>query len=241
MSHSIIWLHDTVQGLRTQKLRGHYCMVVNPNADDFAQHVADFVRYEHAHGRKVRFRPRRFNPSKILQSTPETSNAIRPTDPRFIIHSTTLAAYEKILHDGCLKSTTQLRKNDASQHAIGFLPLGEPPDYLDYIMFAPLNDDGSGPEIVVNSHLRGEVCFDPHVSYSPQARMYFDAHKIIVDGLAVRDGTHVLKVYNTLPLENYWVTTVFAHDISLPPNAEHWTPALFGAAANAFFLEKFKT
>jgi hypothetical protein len=237
MSYSIIWLHDTMQGLRTQKLRGHYCMIVNPNADDFAQHVADFIRYEHAHGRKVRFRPRTFNATKLLQCTPETGNAIRPNDPRFAIHSTTLAAYANILRDGCLKSTTQLRKDGTNQHAIGFLPLGEPPDYLDYVMLAPLDDNGSGPEIVVNSHLRGEICMDPHVPYQPQARLYFDAHRIIADGFAVRDGAHVLKVHGQLPLEGYWLQTVLASDIPLPAGNEHWTPALFGAAANTFFMK----
>lgn len=67
-------------------------------------------------------------------------------------------------------------------------------------MFAPVDGLGSGNEMVVNSHLRGEVYFDPNSPYAPQARMYFDVYKIIFGGLAVRDGVHDLKVCDVLPL-----------------------------------------
>jgi len=156
---------------------------------------------------------------------------LRSYDPPILIHSTTLAAYEKIMRDGQLKSTSLLRKEGSAQRAVGFLPLGEPPDYLDYVMFG----NGVACEVVVNSHLHGKPCFDLHAPYEPQARMYFDAHKIIKDGLAVRDGTHIFKVYEALPLEGYLLRTVFAGDVALPSGEKNWTPLLFSEAADALF------
>ena len=107
-------------------------------------------------------------------------------------------------------------------------------------MFAPVDGWGSGSEIVVNSHLRGKPCFDPNALYEPQARMYFDAHKIIADGLALRDGTHTIKVYGALPLEGYLLRTVFAGDVALPAGEMYWTPTLFTEAANALFYREME-
>jgi hypothetical protein len=235
MKYSMIKIDENIQGFTGGKGPwGCFCITLNPNSDDFAYHVADFIRYENAHGRKVRIRPRNFDPSDALESVPENGSMLRSYDPPILIHSTTLAAYEKITRDGQLKSTSLLRKEGKSQNAIGFLPLGEPPDYLYYVMF------GSGPacEVVVNSHLHGKPCFDLNAPYQPQARMYFDAHKMIKDGLAVRDGTHIFKVYEALPLEGYLLRTVLAGDVSLPDGAEHWTPTLFTEAANALFYRE---
>ena len=237
--YSMLKIDEKMQGFACGKgPRGCFSITLNPNADEFAYRVADFIRYENARGRKVRFKPRSFDPSDALNSVPESGSVPRPSDPLYLVHSTTLTAYDKILKDGQLKSTSQLRKEGTAQHAIGFLPLGEPSDYLDYIMFGGMDNAGSlypGCEIVVNSHLRGEPCYDADAPYQPQARIYFDARKIIADGLAVRDGTHTLKVYGTLPLEEYHLRTVLAGDVTLPAGAEHWTPALFTEAANALF------
>lgn len=241
MKYSLLKLDENIQGFLVGKgPSGCFCLTLNPSAEDFAYHVADFIRYENAHGRAVRFQPRNFNPSDALSSVPKSGSVFRPSDSPFVVHSTTLKAYENILRDGHLKSTSQLRKEGKPQHAIGFLPLGEPPDYLDYVMFAGMDSYGaaSSSEIVVNSHIQGKPCFDSDAPYEPQARMYFDARKIIADGLAVRDGTHSLKVYGALPLAGYLLRTVFADDVTLPAGAEHWTPTLFTEAANALFLSE---
>jgi len=234
MKYSMLKIDKKINGSTAGKGSwGYYFLGLNPDAKNFAYLAADFIRYETAHGRKVRFKPRNFDPTDVLQRVPESGSVLRPSDPPFVIHSTTLEAYKKILLDGQLKSTSQLRKEGTIQHAIGFLPLGEPPDYLDYVMFGGFG--GPGGEVVVNSHLRGKPCFDPNTPYEPQARMYFDARKMIEDGLAVRDGAHVLKVHGALPLEGYLLRTVFAGDVVLPDGAECWTPTLFTEAANALF------
>jgi len=241
MKYSLLKLDEKMQGFTCGKGPwGCYSITLNPNAEDFAYHVADFIRYENAHGRKVRLKPRKFDLSDALNSVPKDGSVPRPSDPLFVVHSSTLTAYEKIVWDGQLKSTSQLRKEGTAQHAIGFLPLGEPPDYLDYVMFSRMDGPGSGSEIVVNSHLRGKPCFDPNAPYEPQARMYFDARKIIADGLGVRDGAHVLKVYGALPLGGYLLRTVFAGDVTLPIGVQNWTPSLFTEAANALFRHEME-
>jgi len=237
VKYSLLKIDENIDGFCAGRGPGGcYCLTLNPNAENFVFQVADFIRYENVYGRTVRFQPRSFDPSDALQRVPDSGSTLRPGDPRFISHSTTLAAYEKILRDGQLKSTALLRKEGADQNAIGFLPLGEPPDYLEYVMFGGI--DGAGGEIVVNSHMRGKPCYNPNAPCQPQARMYFDAHKIINDGLAVRDGGHVLKVYSALPLEGYLLRTVFAADVALPPDTKNWTPTLFAEAANALFLRE---
>ena len=222
---------------------GCYALVIHPGAADFAERLHDYIAYHNAHGRQVMIHA----PGLDIGSLPGPPEGIRPGDPRYAIHSTLLSSYEKILRDGHLKSPARLAAEGRPVPAIGFTPLGEPADFLEYIMFGgfavPGMPDTPACEIVVNSRLRGEVCYDPDTPYTPQARMYFDAHKIIADGLAVRDGAHTLKVYDMLPLEPYLLVTVFAETVALPPGEPHWTPALFSAQADAYFarwVEKTK-
>ena len=106
----------------------------------------------------------------------------------------------------------------------------EPKDYSDYIMLDILNGCG---ELVVNSRQLGYVCIDSDVPYNPGVRLYFDAYKIIRDGLAVRDGLHILKVKNELPLKEY-LTMAVTEDMSL--SRESWTPTTYTEWANKHFL-----
>jgi len=217
---------------------GCYAIAVNPSDATFADRLIDFIRYENAHGRHVLIFSPDFSVEEILRHhTPV--EGWRSTDAPYAVHSTTLAAYESIQRDGCLKSTARLRREGKAQKAIGFLPLGEPEDYLEYVMLASLDGGPGGGclETVVNSHLRGEVCYDLHAPYTPQARMYLDARKIIGDGLAVRDGVHALKVHDTLPLEGYLLLSVFEKDVALPEGDAHWTPANFTNQADAYFMQ----
>lgn len=105
----------------------------------------------------------------------------------------------------------------------------EPKDYSDYIMLDIL--DGCG-ELVVNSHQLGYVCTNPHMEYKPGVGLYFDAHKIIQNGLGVRDGLHILKVKNRLFLAKYMVMSV--NEQMLKPNI--WTLTTYTENANNYFL-----
>ncbi|MDR1465636.1 MAG: hypothetical protein LBJ11_10125 [Oscillospiraceae bacterium] len=238
MEESILKIDRSIQGYRMgQGADGRYCLALPPDAEDFAWRCVDFARYETAQGRTVRTDPPDFDLAGVSRDFPETGRILRRGDPAFVVHSTTLAAYDLIRRDGALKSCARLRREGTPCAAIGFAPLGEPEDYLEYIMFAPVENGGAGSEIVINSRLRGEACFDPDAPYRPQARLYFDARKIITDGLAVRDGVHTLKVRDLLPLAGYLLKVIRAENVTLPSGAASWMPAIFTTAANEIFFK----
>jgi hypothetical protein len=107
----------------------------------------------------------------------------------------------------------------------------EPMDYSDYIMLDKL--DGCG-ELVVNSRQLGYVCTDGSALYTPGIRLYFDAHKIIEDGLAVRDGLHILKVEKQLSLEKY-LKMIVTEEMAL--EEMNWTPTSYTEWSNEYFLK----
>lgn len=219
---------------------GIFSINISPGAESFLDRLADFIAYENLHGRCVLI----FSPDLDIRTALDYQRPprdfVRKTDPPVMVHSTLLTSYAKIAESGLLKSAARLNRDGLRHDAIGIAQLGEPKDFLEYVMFAVLDGRGSGSETVVNSYLRGKVCFDQHMPYTPQARMYFDTHKIIRDGLAVRDGIHLVKVRDALPLDGYLITTVFEKDVALPDGEAHWTPFLFAKQANKFFLERIK-
>lgn len=219
---------------------GCYAITVNPRSEDFTDRLFDFIQYENSYNRCVMIFSPEFDVLSVLNNPPK-AEIVRQSDPQYAVHSTLLTFYKQIKKDGCLKSTARLRNEGVERKAIGFAPLGEPEDYLEYIMFAPVDGWGSGSEMVINSHLRGEACFDPESPYTPQARMYFDARRIIADGLAVRDGVHFLKVHNELDLSQYLLLTVFEKDVKMPDGKNYWTPTSFTKAANEYFLNIMET
>jgi len=79
------------------------------------------------------------------------------------------------------------------------------------------------------------VCIDPNIAYTPGVRLYFDTLKIITDGLGTKDGLHVLKVFEQLPLE-YMVLAI--NESILPQQS--WTPKTFTAEADNYFLAHIK-
>jgi hypothetical protein len=69
----------------------------------------------------------------------------------------------------------------------------------------------------------------------PGVRLYLDAHSIIGNGLAVRDGVHVLKVHNRLPLVPYLATAIGVKEVDPRGEVQEWTPRLFVSRANQCF------
>jgi len=221
---------------------GCYAVTLNPNNIDFLDRLNDFICYETSYNRSVLISvPDGHFDMLMINEQSDIENLIRPYDPAYLVHSTTLPSYEKIKKSEFLKSAALLNNEGIKTTAIGFTPLGEPSDYLDYVMFAPMEGFGSGSEMVVNSHLRGYACFNPDAEYIPQARMYFDTHKIISDGLAVRDGVHSIKILNKIPLHPYLVMVVFGNDILLPKHKSFWTPTLFNEKANEYFNQNLES
>lgn len=211
-----------------------YCLKVSPDLDRDFQRIKDFVNYEASNHRniivKVNEKLKPIIQRIISIKDTKSSNTIRKSDPRWLVHSTTKESWKEIQKLGCLYAPSELKRKNIIVNEIGLKALMEPNDYSDYIMLDILNGCG---EIVVNSRRLGYVCIDPNIPYNPGARLYFDGHKIIKDGLAVRDGLHILKVKNELPLNKYLAMAI-TEDMSL--SKEIWTPTTYTEWANEYFL-----
>lgn len=222
-----------------RSVRGLYYILANRTVENLDVRIADFLRYENNHGRKVIIScPEDMDVDGFVQNAlqhfPESS-IIRPNDPKWLVHSTTLDAWENIRSDGELRSLDYLIRNRVAVKGIGFTEFGEPEDYADYVMLAPI--EGIGPENVVASRHRGHVFTQEDVSYEPGARLYFDCHKIINDGLLVRDGIHFFKISERLPLSSYFLASVTTADVDPEGKVLEWTPRSFLDAANYHFMQ----
>jgi hypothetical protein len=84
----------------------------------------------------------------------------------------------------------------------------------------------------------GDFRLDPDTSYTPGVRLYFDLHAIIRDGLGVRDGLHLVKVRNHLPLTPYLLGAVGLEDVAAGDPGKDWTPRLFTQQADRIFEQR---
>lgn len=219
---------------------GLFCHTLGRRVENLETRLADFLRYENAHGRNVIVAcPDDMDIDSLVANALENTPAgaiIRENDSRWVVHSATLETWQSIRESGCLKSFARLKAEGVPAHGIGFREFGEPDDFAEYVMLCEFN--GIGCENVVASQAKGRVFTEEHTPYAPGVRLYFDAHKIITAGLAVRDGVHTLKVYNQLPLQPYLVAVATAADIDPQGIAKTWTPRLFLEQANAWFEEQ---
>ncbi|MCE5216663.1 hypothetical protein LLH03_06480 [bacterium] len=201
------------------------------------QRLGDFLRYEAAQGRSVIVAcPEGVSAEALVEEAlePEFSpTAVRPTDPRWLVHSTTREAWSQIQACGELRSAALLGGVDCSP--IGELLVGDPPDYAQHVALGTM--DAPGPEFVVACRQAGRMLPSPDIEYRPGVRLYFDAHLILRAGLGVRDGLHTLKVRDRLPLEPYLVAKVSVDDLPSLAAGERWTTGLFLQRANAAFAD----
>jgi len=218
---------------------GLYVFCPGHSCGNLEERLADFLRYESAHGRRVIVAA----PSDIdvdalvkrsLLNTPD-GRVVRRTDPRWVVHSTPLESWRGIQKSGELWSLARLAKETASIAGIGARELGDPQDYAEYVTLGDV--DSLGPEFVVASHQRGTVTTNETVPYGPGQRLYFDCHRIIRDGIACRDGLHTVKVRDRLPLKPYLAAAVGVKDVDPTGAVPTWTPRLFVPRANAHFRE----
>lgn len=206
--------------------------------------MIDFLRYENAHGRTVILSfPKDIDVdgfvARALSCTPE-ANIVRPGDPKVVVHSTTLPAWESILADGELKAASLLGIEEGAS-ARGFSEIeryyqDEPPEYTDYIMFGGM--DSAETEMVLASHNAGRFVCDDNAVYEPGVRLYFDNHRIIADGLGTRDGLHLIKVLRRLPLAPYLLAAVSVQDLDPEGKIEVWTIRSFVERANEAFRSR---
>ena len=216
---------------------GLYRFLAGRKVENLETKLADFLRYENAHGRKVivSFPPDIAADELVNRALASVSNTstIRPDDPRWIVHSTSLEAWERIRTCGELRSLARLRGEGIDARGVGLSEFREPDDYAEYVMLCRY--DHIAAEHVVASQVAGRVITEEDTPYEPGVRLYFDARRIILDGLAVRDGLHILKVHDHLPLERYLVATISVEDIDPRGEVSVWTPRTFLDRANEWF------
>lgn len=216
---------------------GLYCFLAGRKVQNLETRLADFLRYENAHGRKVILSfPPDFAADELVRRTLEyvpDVTRIRPDDPRWLVHSTSVPAWERIRACGELRSLARLRRGGIEARGVGVSEFREPDDYADYVMFC--GHDHIAAEHVVASQAAGRIITEEDTPYQPGVRLYFDAHRIILDGLAVRDGLHILKVHDHLPLHPYLITTIGVSDIDPEREIPVWTPRTFLDQANERF------
>ncbi len=209
--------------------------------DGLDAHLADFLRYESGHGRTVIVSVPAGVDGEVLihralEETP-VGPAIRETDPRWVSHSTPRLSWAAIQECGELRALSRLRREGwDGPGGLGFDEFGEPDDYLDYVALNGI--EGAAGEHVVASHGRGHVVHDENEPFEPGMKLYFDGHAIIRDGLAVRDGLHLLKVRDRLPLDPYLVAAIGVEDLDPDHQVDVWTPRLFQDRARALFRER---
>lgn len=227
--------HNTFPGARVYTLR------VPLIADQSFQCLRDFVTYEIEHGRNIIVKApqplRNIVKGALQQNLSENTPAsaqVRPSDPRWLVHSTPAENWNQIKQMGALRSPASLKKRFNIQiKKLHMAPL-EPADYEDYIMLDTLNGKS---ELAVASRSAGKICTDPDAPYTPGVRLYVKAHRLITEGHGVRDGFHPLKVRTSLSLKRYVRLAVTA---DLLPPQDIWTPNSFASAADRFFLEMTK-
>lgn len=227
-----------------QSGQGPFSACFRQRVPHLERRLADFLRYEHAQGRQVILDfPLEYNLKEYVTqacaSTP-TPGAVRLEDPPILVHSTSLAAWQSIQADGVLKAASQLT-HSSSPNSQGTGPLEvylrhEPPEYRDHIMFGEI--ESCGPEMVVASYQAGRFIMDEQAVYHPGVRLYFDGHRIIQDGLGVRDGLHILKVHQRLPMHPYLICAIRAQDIHPEGEIVPWALRAFVDQANAALRQR---
>lgn len=210
-----------------------FTIKVSSEIDKDYERLIDFINYETKYNRNVIIKADievRQIINKLL-NLEKNKNKVRKTDSRWLVHSTTKDSWEKIKKIKFLYSPNELRKTGNIINEIGLKHYLEPKDYSDYIMLDILNGCG---ELVVSSRQLGYVCTDGDMVYTPGVRLYFDAYKIIEDGLAERDGLHILKVEKQLSLEKYLKMVVTE---KMASDKMNWTPTIYTEWANQHFLK----
>jgi len=215
---------------------GPYTFRLGADSPSLWRSLADFLRYEGEHGRQVILScpdSMELDPlvDRALQDLPGPT-AVRPQDPKWVVHSTTSESWASIRRDGCVKSLAALQEEGKKISGLGRDELGEPVDYADYVVLGRIDEVKA--EHVVSSRQKRRIVTEADVPYQPGVRLYFDNHRIIAAGLATRDGLHLTKVRNRLPLSRYMVASVRVSEFP----SQTWTPRAFWEAANALFIRK---
>jgi hypothetical protein len=206
--------------------------------------LIDYLRYENNQGRTVilsfpdDIEIDRYV-SQALARMPDP-DAVRPDDPKIIVHSTTADAWRIISSDGQLRAASglsqQARIIDTSSEVWRYLEY-EPPEYRDYIMFGTIVS--TTPEKIVASYQAGRFILDDNAIYEPGVRLYFNNHQMISDNQVTRDGLHTTKVHKRLSLSPYLMTAVGVNDCDPQSEVKAWTPQTFLERSDKVFWSRY--
>ena len=117
----------------------------------------------------------------------------RPSDPEFLIHSTTHEVWEEIRSAGEMRAAAYLPERwnlDDEDNETNRYLRSEPPEYREYIMFGGMT--GSS-ELVLASYRARKFIMDENAEYRPGVRIYVKNYEIIKDKIGIRDGIHTMK------------------------------------------------
>jgi len=198
--------------------------------------LADYLRYEFNVGRKtiVCF-PFHINwEDDILPNLIQywTDDGFRETDPKYIVHSTTIDCGENILKDGKLKCFRKLEEEGYfNTKRLGHSQIGEPEDFKKHINFAPWKSIWA--EVVVSSNQKNRFV-NPDEEYEPGYRFYFDAVQIANNNKLLRTGNGIPTCHEILDIEPYIISYETAKSLSRF-TTNIWTPKLFTEIANRRF------
>lgn len=216
---------------------GLYAFVVGRGwPRDLAADLADFIRYESLQGRQcIISLSEDMSGTFVDQALAETAawSVVRPDDQKWLVHSTTAQGWAAIQACGELRAQARLRREGLAMPNLGGDWLGEPAYYADYIILA--NAGAMAPEFVVASRNANRMITEPNTPYTPGARLFFNGHRLIRDGLIVRDGLHGAKVLDHLSLDPYLVASVTPADLDPEGEITAWTPKSFCLAALEYF------
>jgi hypothetical protein len=241
----VILDHDDDQYITGRGSNGLFSARFGRRVDHLKSRLTDFIHYENAYGRTV-----------IVSAPPDVSvdrfvaeavaetpgpQVIRADDPEVIVHATTVEAWRSIQSAGELVAASQLPSkprlaSSATGSEVEQYYENEPPEYHDFIMFAPLG--ATTPEKVLASYRAGRFLLSDDVVYEPGVRLYLDNHAIIRAGLDTRDGLHTAKVHGRLPLSPYLLAGIGVPDVDEQGHVATWTPRTFVERADSLFLSR---
>lgn len=152
-------------------------MKYGQNNEEYKSHIIDFIRYENANGRTV-ILDTEFGQEieiliKALIDVTPFPGIIRKTDPEYVLHSTSIDAWNKIKTLGEITAAAFLRERwnfDDSESETAKYIKNEPPEYKECVMFGGIG--GGFTEIVVASYQKKKMICDENVEYTPGARLY---------------------------------------------------------------------
>ena len=210
------------------------------NVKNLERKLVDFLRYENDNRRQVILAfPADIDideyVNQALKQTPRES-VIRPEDPPIIVHATTRESWQSIWADQALKASLHLGEKEwqtGPLTEIEWYYQHEPPEYRDYIMFGEM--DGTTSESILASKAQGRFVMHAEAEYEPGIRLYFNNHQLIEAGLGIRDGLHLIKVNQSLPLAPYLLAAISVDDVDPDGKVKVWTLKTFVESANQVF------